>query len=201
MKICNGCLVRKDFTMFSPKKSGKFGVAALCKACNSEKYRKYYLSNKEIIKKQTKIYRIVNCTEISSKRKLFYSKNRERIIKNNVAAERKRLAKDKDFRIRHNMRTYMRRSIKMNRKSGRTINLLGCSIDYLKTYLESLFKPGMTWENHGLHGWHIDHILPLSRFNSADEEDMKIAWHFSNLQPLWAKENFKKGNKIQMEIP
>ena len=66
----------------------------------------------------------------------------------------------------------------------------------LKTHLESQFKPGMTWDNHGRSGWHIDHIKPLSAFNLADREEFLIAVNFSNLQPLWAIENLKKHKKV-----
>ena len=64
----------------------------------------------------------------------------------------------------------------------------------LRNYLEKQFKEGMTWENYGQ--WHIDHIIPLSSFNLLDEKEVKKAIHYSNLQPLWAIDNLKKGNRI-----
>lgn len=62
----------------------------------------------------------------------------------------------------------------------------------LKQHLEKLFQPGMTWENWSRDGWHIDHIVPLSSFDLTDREQFLKACHFSNLQPLWAKENLSK---------
>jgi hypothetical protein len=53
----------------------------------------------------------------------------------------------------------------------------------------------MTWENHGVHGWHIDHIIPLSSAKD-DIELLKKLCHYTNLQPLWAEENRIKSNKI-----
>lgn len=77
-------------------------------------------------------------------------------------------------------------------KEGYTSDLLGYSAIELKEYLELLFIDGMTWDNHG--EWHIDHIIPVSSF--AYETNPNIVNALSNLQPLWAKDNIKKSNKI-----
>lgn len=73
---------------------------------------------------------------------------------------------------------------------------MGCTVPELMVYLEKLFQPGMTWENHKLDGWHIDHIKPLVAFDLTDPEQFKAACHFTNLQPLWGSENQAKGSKI-----
>ncbi len=65
-----------------------------------------------------------------------------------------------------------------------------------REHLEKQFKEGMTWENHGLYGWHIDHIIPCASFDLTDLEQQKKCFHYTNLQPLWAKENLIKGVKI-----
>ena len=70
---------------------------------------------------------------------------------------------------------------------------LGCTIPELKQYLESKFQEGMTWENWGVHGWHIDHIIPLSSFDLTCREQFLKVCHYTNLQPLWAKDNLSKG--------
>ena len=72
---------------------------------------------------------------------------------------------------------------------------LGCTSDQLKQHIESKFQVGMSWSNHGLHGWHIDHIRPLSSFDLLDPQQKAQASHFTNLQPLWAKDNMKKHAK------
>lgn len=70
---------------------------------------------------------------------------------------------------------------------------LGCSIEQLKEYLAARFQPGMSWSNHG--EWHIDHIVPLSSVDLEDQEQLLKVCHYSNLQPLWAGDNSRKGNK------
>ena len=74
------------------------------------------------------------------------------------------------------------------------MEIVGLSSEELKIYIESKFLEGMTWENYGLHGWHIDHIIPLSSVKTEDEI-IKLC-HYTNLQPLWAKDNLSKHNKI-----
>jgi len=78
-------------------------------------------------------------------------------------------------------------------KSKTARDLLGCDLDFLRVHLEKQFRPGMTWENHGYHGWHVDHKKALASFNLSDPEQVANAFHYSNLQPLWARENIEKG--------
>ena len=77
-------------------------------------------------------------------------------------------------------------------KYNKTMEMLGVSIETAKAYLERQFTNGMTWENQG--EWHIDHIIPLS--SAKDEEALRKLCHYTNLQPLWAIDNLKKGDKI-----
>jgi hypothetical protein len=77
---------------------------------------------------------------------------------------------------------------------NKTTEFLGCNVLELKNHLEFQFKEGMSWNNHGLFGWHIDHIKPLS--SAKTEKELYILCHYTNLQPLWAKDNLSKGNKI-----
>ena len=87
------------------------------------------------------------------------------------------------------------------RVTGRMVGkqgFLGCTIEEYKEYLESKFQQGMTWDNHAVDGWHIDHILPLNESNTVLTEEEKIKrLHYTNTQPLWAKDNMKKGNKLE----
>ena len=115
-------------------------------------------------------------------------------------------SKARNRRIEHRIKTKLRSrfndAIKNNQKVGSAVRDLGCSIAKLKIYLQLKFIRNsrgkheyMTWQNHGLYGWHIDHIKPLSSFDLSDPIQIKQACHYTNLQPLWAEDNLKKGNK------
>ena len=78
-----------------------------------------------------------------------------------------------------------------NKKSS--FEYVGCSIDELKKHLSSQFTEGMSWENYG--EWHIDHIRPCASFDLSKDEERYECFNYSNLQPLWAKDNLKKGAK------
>lgn len=98
-------------------------------------------------------------------------------------------------RIAHSLRKRLNRAIRQKTKVGSAINDCGCSQEFLKEYLESQFQCGMTWNNYGLNGWNIDHIIPLSYFDLSDKEQFLRACHYTNLQPMWASENKRKGAK------
>lgn len=103
-----------------------------------------------------------------------------------------RLKSDVCFWLSHAVRSRFNIALRRGYKKGSAIALLGCSVEELKKHLERQFKDGMTWENRGIGGWHIDHIIPLSAFDLSDVAQLKIACHFSNLQPLWQAENLSK---------
>ena len=75
-------------------------------------------------------------------------------------------------------------------------SLLGCTVEELKTHIENQFKDGMTWENWKYDGWHLDHIIPCSSFDLTKKKEHKKCFHYTNLQPLWAKDNLSKSNKL-----
>ena len=86
------------------------------------------------------------------------------------------------------------------KKQSKTFELLGYSVEDLKKHLESQFKDGMSWSNHGKFGWHIDHILPCASFDLTNPEEQKKCFHYSNLQPLWWNENLAKSKHLSCEI-
>jgi len=92
------------------------------------------------------------------------------------------------------MRSRLSSYLKKNNitKKNKTFDIVGCSPKFLKKHLEKQFKEGMSWDNRD--EWHIDHIIPLS--SAETEERLYELCHYTNLQPLWAEENMKKGNKI-----
>lgn len=103
-------------------------------------------------------------------------------------------ANDLNRKLSSCLRSRLRKALKENIKSDLTMNLLGCSVEELKKHLESKFLPGMSWNNWMKDGWHIDHIKPLASFDLSIPAQQLEACHYSNLQPLWAEDNLKKGN-------
>ena len=162
-----------------------------------EYYKEYNLKNKEHRKKWHQEYYLKNIEHI----KEYRLKNKERIkewfLKNKQHTRdyaRNKYKTDINFKLRHNISQRIRHGLKgIEHKSAHTRELLGCTIDELWTHLESKFKPWMTRENHGL--WHIDHIRACAKFDLSDPAQQRGCFHYSNLQPLWAHENFSKGVK------
>jgi len=81
------------------------------------------------------------------------------------------------------------------KKASCTMALIGCSLPELRAHLEALFLPGMTWEKYGFRGWHVDHIRPCASFDLTDPAQQRACFHYTNLQPLWAKDNLAKHAK------
>ena len=118
-----------------------------------------------------------------------------------IAHTNKPIDKTKILRskLRHNMKSSINRKLRfrLSSKAGKsTFNILPYTVDDLIKHLESKFKDGMTWDNHGMYGWHIDHIKPDSSFtySSVEDEEFQLCWALDNLQPLWAKENLTKSD-------
>ena len=87
-------------------------------------------------------------------------------------------------------------AIKNNVKGGSVINDLGCSIPDFRLYIEAQFSPGMTWDNWTYLGWHLDHKIPLAKFDLSNPAQFARAVHFSNYQPLWAEQNMRKNRFV-----
>ena len=148
-----------------------------------KKYRETLKKDKLIIIPKTK-------KEIKDKKQEWINNNRELINKN----KRYRYKNDIFYKLRFNVRNRLNNYLKLNniQKKNKTFDLLGCSPEFLKEYLENQFTNGMNWNNRM--EWHIDHIIPLSSVKK--EEEIYQLCHYTNLQPLWAEDNLKKSNKI-----
>jgi hypothetical protein len=180
MKKCSKCNIKKSIKDFHKDKTRKDGLHHYCKLCTRLNHKNIYQLNKENIK----IYN-----------KKYYDKNRKKIIKHNGIYWLNRRKLYIECKILDNLRKRINNAIKNNYKSIFTMQLIGCSIDQLKKYLELKFKSGMNWNNYGKYGWHIDHIRPCASFDLTKSSEQKRCFHYTNLQPLWAKENLSKGRK------
>jgi len=176
--------------------------------------KKYSESNKQKIKEQRKLHYERNKEKIKAEAALWIKNNKERkknndkawqqanrqkVIKQNEASKKVRIATDLLSAVKNKLRNAISnafRRIKQNKPTN-TQSLLGCTWEEAKVHLESLFEEGMTWENHGVHGWHIDHIRPLASFNL---DEIHLANHISNFQPLWAVDNLAKKDRLFFDI-
>ena len=207
MRICSKCKIEKDETDFTPCQR------YWCKDCvrisrkanynrekNTLKMREYRQTEagKESIKKtsekrreKTRLYAIKYRLEHPGAAKAY----RARVAPYLRQKEKDRRKTDIEWKIKCNLRRRICHLVNREYKSAKTMELLGCSIEQFKQHIESKFKPGMTWENYGPFGWHIDHVLPCSSFDLTLEENQRKCFHYSNLQPLWWNENLSKGAK------
>lgn len=108
---------------------------------------------------------------------------------------RRKSETDVFFRLRRSFGVKVSTVLQGRQTSKSFAGMIGCSKEELMAHLESQFQPAMSWANYGKFGWHVDHIKPVSSFNLADYEEVKKCWHFSNLQPMWWRDNIVKGNK------
>jgi len=164
---------------------------------NKEKIKltkqKYYQQNKEKILKQRKKYRIDNKELIAHKRKKYYNKNKNKIIKQRINYERIKLKNNIKLKLIKNIRNRLHQALKNKQKAGSAIRDLGCSIEKFTLWIEMQWWEGMSWENYGK--WHLDHIKALSNFNLENRDELLIACNFKNIQPMWAEDNLRKGNR------
>lgn len=169
--------------------------AVATKQKRSQYNKNYYYRNRDSVLKQKHEY---------------YAQNRNKIL-----ANKKEKSQTVEEKLRHRAWLRLHREKNVNRrikdrignrirkelhkigviKIDRSSEISGCSIDFLKGYLEARFKEGMTWSNWGKI-WHIDHIIPCAEFDLTDSEQQRQCFHYSNLRPLFARDNLSKGIKL-----
>lgn len=137
--------------------------------------REYYLKHKIQCKQTARTYREKNKLQIKKRSREYNQRFYTKLV--------------------HSLRERVRSTLKGNYKSATTLKLVGCSLEFLKSYLQKQFKPGMTWDNWGKYGWHIDHIKSCKSFDLSKPSEQRKCFNYTNLQPLWAEENLSKGVK------
>jgi hypothetical protein len=196
LKTCNKCKISKSLDLFSNRtENGKTRPRSNCKQCevvcaNASRSKKL-----DIYLAREKKYSDLNSDKRKAYMKAWHSANKEKSRSDNKKWHQENYGKNINHTIALKLRNRLNSAIKKQWKNGSAIRDLGCTVEELKIRLESNFQEGMNWGNYGRHGWHIDHILPLSKFDLSDPEQLKKACHYTNLQPLWAKDNISKGNR------
>jgi len=200
-KTCKICNIEKDISMFNKHNTGQYGVRGTCKICCKKTYEAPTSGNFKCPK--CKIAKDVNDFGKDSRRSSgikYYCKecsneqNRQR-YKNTpglYAKESRQRRINIKNRIRMNLGTRLWQVV--SKKHGNTMELTGCTTEFLMTYIESKFADDMNWDNYGK--WHIDHIIPCASFDLESLEEQKKCFHWSNLQPLWAADNIRKGCRL-----
>lgn len=174
-KLCVRCSQVKVVSEFYKSRDKKSGLTAHCKACMLTRQAEFYRSNKVRLKQE-----------------------RLRFSEKNKARYKERRSEDQSFRIKCNLRTRLSMAVRNDVKSGSAVQDLGCSIEDFKSFLQSQFQPGMSWNNYGkgMGFWNIDHIMPLSAFDLTNRQHVLLACHYGNLQPLWFEDNVYKSGKL-----
>lgn len=221
-KRCGRCRTLKAIDQYLVTKKG---IESYCNDCRKQAKRESYRRNKVSILAKQKQFKIDNPDIVKERRRKEKSKHKDRyrersrewskknpekrkeILKRSRERcrgqireyERNKRATDLNFKLRQNMRARVKLALKAQRavKAKGTCELIGCTIQELRSHLESQFQHGMTWNNYGT--WHIDHIKPLALFDLTDATQQLQAFHWSNMQPLWAHENLLKSDFYLIE--
>lgn len=166
--------------------------------------QKWKIKNKERERENNRRWYEANKNLVSQRKADYYNNNSEQEkLRSKVFREtfpEKRRPKTAQAKLVANIRSKVSHIISGQYKKSSTQKYLSCSFDELKSHIEKQFLPNMTWDNYGLYGWHIDHIKPLSAFDLSVESNLYEAWHYTNLRPLWAKDNLRKGKKYVNKV-
>jgi hypothetical protein len=206
----------KHMKRYSIKAAERYAAnAATLKPRRKELWRSYYEAHRTELGEKNKAYRAENAEEIANHKrhynqenmykialraKLYRVRHKERLRESKRINHAKRMLKDTQYRLSVRLRQRFNVAVKRGYRGGSAVRDLGCSIQYLYIWLEDQFYRHqitgeyMAWENYGSK-WHIDHIIPLCRFDLSSKEQCRIACNYGNLQPLWAEENLSKGTK------
>lgn len=174
----------------------KVGAGKQCKQYFKDYRKANAEKNRAKVREKSRKWREENPGYAKQAAAKFYSKHKEKVIARNYEYAKRKRKEDKTYNMAILLRQRLNKAIKGKYKAGSAVEDLGCSVEFFVKYLEGKFSSGMTWENYGRSGWHIDHIVPLASFNLENPDEFKRAVHYTNLQPLWAHENCSKSNKI-----
>lgn len=207
-------IYNKNYREKQKAKKGECSLKSKISTFDRKKYEKQYqIENAQKLKEYQREYRIINKEKLKKSKREDYLKNKKRYQdyhkiyrkekKEQLKINKREYVKNRRnedilFKIIGNLRSRLRDVMKYKntKKCKKTLELTGCTLEFLCNYLELKFTEGMSWNNYGKFGWHIDHIIPCSSFDMTDPEEQKKCFHYTNLQPLWWMDNLKKSNKI-----
>jgi len=208
-KTCGSCGEKKTSSEFTFLKCMPDGLRNQCKSCD----KKDRSENKELFYQRSEAWRKRNREHVNAlarerdrenpgrKAKYFQDwceRDPER-YKRVVKKRNDKILSTPFGRLNNAMRVAVGRSLNGHKNGASWLKLVGYSIAELKSHIEGQFKPGMSWDNYGLYGWHVDHIRPIASFEFSGKncKQFKDCWALENLQPMWAKENRGKGANFE----
>jgi len=219
VKTCTKCGKEKPLDSFHKNDRSADGRRPDCKTCRLAKVKKWADDNRENKRRKDKEYRLAHADEINVRvrvrrseapehfRKLgreSYQRNKEKDKRRSKEWKKKnrdrvnertrKLRSTPEGKMRHALSNRIRQALTNNHKSQSSMELLGCTIEQLRAHLEALWQEGMSWDNYGKKGWHIDHIRPLASFDLTDPAQQREAFHYSNCKPEWESDNTSKGS-------
>jgi Prasinovirus endonuclease VII len=210
MKLCKKCKITKEKSFFPKNKRYKDGYDPLCKDCRNELNKNYRDANKDLVSSARKKYYSLNLVKFRKEKRAYYANNKKQKSIYDVDYRKRNQdkirsykksweSKNKDIihvKIKRNLRRRLCHVISRSNKSSHTMELLGCSIEWFLGYIERQFVDGMSWENYGRTGWHIDHIRPCFKFDLTKLSEQRKCFHFMNLRPLWWQDNLSRKMNI-----
>lgn len=226
-KKCTACKEVHPVAMFGRKASASDGLNHWCKPCKAVKKKAEYEANKGPALARMAAYRKANPDKVKATQKACYKKNKEhysakgkadylanrearlaysaKYCEENKEAKSardrayvaKRMKEDALFRLSYSVRNRIFIALRRKnfKKSSKTADMLGCDFEFLQLFIEEQFQPGMSWEDRS--AWHVDHKIPLASATTAEE--MEKLCHFSNLRPMWATDNIRKGARMNWQ--
>ena len=218
MKTCRLCEEKLAPSEFYRCKTNLDGLMGVCKQCHNKRCKKWQKDNTEKSNEHTrrwytkhgKAWSVKNREQINVKYRKWYAnsdkkrvveygkkwrrKNKDRVNANQRKRYHTKLKHDIRYRLNNSMGMNVYHSLKSKKNGASWQKIVGYTVEHLMTHLVGQFVDGMSWENYG--EWHIDHIIPKSRFefNSYNDKSFKRCWSLDNLQPLWAFDNRSKNN-------
>jgi len=210
-KKCTKCGENKSVTEFDSDKQKKDGLCCRCKVCRAEQFQKFKIehpnkyrqknidSNVNQRNRRLMLYQ-ERKDEICKERREYRKNFKERVRITNQKSSQKKRSNPK-YRLNDSFSSLMRAALKGGKNGYKWESLVGYTLDDLVGHMEKQFQDGMSWDNYGKKGWHIDHIIPryFFSFESFNDVEFKKCWALSNLQPLWEYENCSKQNRHPFE--
>lgn len=211
-KTCPGCRTNKDINQFGIQtKRGKVTTRSRCRSCEAASTAAWRAADPDKAKRsyqesarrtrEARLERDRAWNKANPERRAEIVRRSRQKHKEKVRASARdrtrRYRQDPIVRLRCGVSNYVRACVRGNKEGRSWTKVLGYDVDDLRAHLERQFLKGMSWENMG--EWHIDHIVPVSSFNitGVDCPELRRAWALTNLRPLWAKDNLRKGAKVE----